>query len=58
MNVPNGSKLCNLLQSLGQIVKTGSQMEKYKSGEYAVVKCAKMRAYSEYMVSNGHHFTD
>ena len=37
-------------QSLGQIVKTGNHVEKFKSGEYVVVKCAKIRAYSEYLV--------
>ena len=37
-------------QSLGEIVKVGNEMSNYSVGQFVVIKCAKMRAYSEYLV--------
>ncbi|CAG2179311.1 unnamed protein product [Oppiella nova] len=38
------------IEALGQIVKTGSAIKNYSVGQYLVVKCGKLRGYSEYLV--------
>ncbi|CAG2184078.1 unnamed protein product, partial [Oppiella nova] len=36
-------------EALGLIVKTGSAITNYSVGQYLVVKCGQLRAYSEYL---------